>query len=150
MLCKLYRIILSGNNVEEIGRRFVGNKKQSRRGHALHVVKHNIETSHADVDTGTFKIIDMNSSTAKPLNSGHLRVLKICPLLRGACSWEVVKQRLSHFGLNILSAIHGMSAIWRFHCNNKKKLKIAESLWIKGLRATQNVQEKSIPLKLFN
>ena len=34
--------------------------------------------------------------------------------------------------------------------NNKKKRKIAESLWIKDLRPTLNVQKKSIPLKLFN
>ena len=34
--------------------------------------------------------------------------------------------------------------------NNKRKRKIAESLWIKDLRPTLNVQEKSIPLKLFN
>ena len=34
--------------------------------------------------------------------------------------------------------------------NNKRKRKIAESLWIKGLRPILNVQEKSIPLKLFN
>ena len=64
------------NNVGEIGRRIVGNENHSDRGHASHMVKHNIETSHADVDTGTFKIIDMNFSTVKPLNSGHLRVLK--------------------------------------------------------------------------
>ena len=29
-------------------------------------------------------------STMKPLNSGHLRVLKNCPLLRGARYWEIV------------------------------------------------------------
>ena len=34
--------------------------------------------------------------------------------------------------------------------NNKKKQKISEPLWIKGLRFTLNVQKKSIPLKLFN
>ena len=34
--------------------------------------------------------------------------------------------------------------------NCKRKRKIAESLWIKDLRPTLNVQEKSIPLKLFN
>ena len=34
--------------------------------------------------------------------------------------------------------------------NNKRKRKIAESLWIKDLRPTLNMQEKSIPLKLFN
>ena len=48
----------------------------------------------------------------KPLNSGHLRVLKNvsfierCPLLRGNL------KKLSHLGLNVLPAIHGMSAIW--------------------------------------
>ena len=34
--------------------------------------------------------------------------------------------------------------------NNKSKCKTAESLWIKHLRPTLNVQEKSITLKLFN
>ena len=34
--------------------------------------------------------------------------------------------------------------------NNKRKRKIANSSWIKELRPTLNVQEKSIPLKLFN
>ena len=60
------------------------------------MVKHNIETPYADVNTANFKIIDMNFS------------------------------------------------------NNKKKRKIAESLSIKDLRPTLNVQEKSMPLKLFN
>ena len=51
-------------------------------------------------------------NTVKPLNSGHLRVLKSlsvikrCPLLGGSL------QRLSRLGLNILSAIQGMPAIW--------------------------------------
>ena len=60
------------------------------------MVKHNIETSHTDVNTANLKINDMNFS------------------------------------------------------NNKRKRKIAESLWIKDLRPTLNVHEKSIPLKLFN
>ena len=34
--------------------------------------------------------------------------------------------------------------------NNKRKQKIAETLWIKVLRPPINVQEKSINLKLFN
>ena len=34
--------------------------------------------------------------------------------------------------------------------NNKRKQKIAKSLSIKDLRPTLNVQEKSVPLKLFN
>ena len=60
------------------------------------MVKHNIETSHTNVNTANFKIIDMNFS------------------------------------------------------NSKRKGKIAESLWVKDLRSTLNVQEKSIPLKFFN
>ena len=32
--------------------------------------------------------------------------------LRGVRYWEVIQKRFSHLGLNILSAIHGMSAIW--------------------------------------
>ena len=34
--------------------------------------------------------------------------------------------------------------------NNKRKQKIAESLSIKDLRPALNLQEKSVPLKLFN
>ena len=34
--------------------------------------------------------------------------------------------------------------------NNKRKRKIAESLWIKDVGPTLNAQEKSVPLKLFN
>ena len=34
--------------------------------------------------------------------------------------------------------------------NNKRKRKIAESLWINDLKPTLNVHEKSIPLKFFN
>ena len=33
--------------------------------------------------------------------------------------------------------------------NNKMKWKISESLWIKDLRPILNVQQKSIPRKLF-
>ena len=42
--------------------------------------------------------------------------LKICPLLRGVRYSELIWQRLSHLGLNILFAIQDMSAIGRFHC----------------------------------
>ena len=56
------------------------------------MVKHNTETSHTDISTANFKIIDMNFS------------------------------------------------------NNKRKRTIAGSFWIKDLRPTLNVQEKSIPL----
>ena len=84
------------NYVGEIGRRIVERiKDHSGRDHASHMVKHKIETSHADVNTANFKIIDMNFS------------------------------------------------------NNKRKWKITESLWIKDLRPTLNVQEKSIPLNLI-
>ena len=85
------------NYVGETGRRIIERiKDHSGRDHASHMVKHNIETSHTDVNAANLKINDMNFS------------------------------------------------------NNKRKRKIAESLWIKDLRPTLNVQEKSIPLKLFN
>ena len=35
-------------------------------------------------------VIRCNISAVKPLNSGHLRVLKICPLLRCVRYWEVI------------------------------------------------------------
>ena len=83
--------------VGETSRRIIKRiKVHGGRDHASHMVKHNIETSHTDVNTANFKIIDINFS------------------------------------------------------NNKTKRKIAETLWIKDLRPTLNVQEKSIPLKLFN
>ena len=85
------------NYVGETGSRIIERMEDhSRRDHPSHMVKHNIETSHPDVNAANFKIIDMNFS------------------------------------------------------NNKRKRKNAESLWVKDLRSTLNVQEKSIPLKLFN
>ena len=36
-----------------------------RSDHASHMLKHNIETSHDDVNTGNFKINDMNFSNNK-------------------------------------------------------------------------------------
>ena len=85
------------NYIGKTGRRIIERiKDHGYRDYASHMVKHNIETSHTNVNTANFKIIDMNFS------------------------------------------------------NNKRKRKIAESLWIKDLRPTLNVQEKSIPLKLFN
>ena len=85
------------NYVGKIGRRLIERiKDHSGRDHTSHMVKHNIETSHTDVNTANFKIIDIDFN------------------------------------------------------NNKRKQKIAELLWIKDLRPTLNVQEKSIPLKLFN
>ena len=54
--------------------------------------------------------------TGKPLNSGHpYGSLKIYPLLRGARYWEIILKGLSQLKLNILSAIHGLSAIWDAH-----------------------------------
>ena len=94
--------------VVETGRRIVESRKNleiviverikyhSGRDHAAHLVKHNIETFHTDVNTANFKIIDINFS------------------------------------------------------NNIKKQKTVESLWIKDLRPTLNVQKKSVPLKFFN
>ena len=67
-------------------------KDHSSTDHPSHMVKHNTETSHTDISTANFKIIDMNFS------------------------------------------------------NNKRKRTIAGSFWIKDLRPTLNVQEKSIPL----
>ena len=85
------------NCVVETGRRIIERiKDDSGRDHASHMVKHNIETSHAVVNTANFKVTDMNVN------------------------------------------------------NNKRKWTIAKSLWIKDLRPTLNVQEKSIPLKLFS
>ena len=85
------------NYVGKTGRRIIEIiKDHSGRDHASYMVKRNFETSHTDVNTANFKIIDMNFS------------------------------------------------------NNKRKQKIAESIWIKDLRPTLNVQQKSIPLKLFN
>ena len=49
---------------------------------------------------------------SKPLNSGHLRALKNCPLLWGGRYWKVIIKRLSYLGLKVLFAIHGMSTIW--------------------------------------
>ena len=50
---------------------------------------------------------------------------------------------ISH--IDVIFKINDMNLI-----NNKRKQKIAESLWINDLRPTLNVREKLIPLKLFN
>ena len=56
----------SDNYVGESGRRIIERiKDHSSRDHASHMVKHNIETSHTDVNTANFKIIDMNFSNNK-------------------------------------------------------------------------------------
>ena len=36
------------------------------------------------------------------------------------------------------------------YCNNARSRRIAEALLIKKLKPTLNIQEKSVPLKLFN
>ena len=60
----------------EAGRRIIERiKDHSRRDHASHMVKHNIETCHTDVNAASFKIIDMNYSNKK-------RKLKITNSLR--------------------------------------------------------------------
>ena len=60
---KYLREYVGDNYVGEIGRRIVERiKNHSGRDHAAHMVKHNIETSHTDVNTANFKIIDINFS----------------------------------------------------------------------------------------
>ena len=59
------------------------------------------------------RIFFVNFNSVKPLNSGHLRVLKnLFVVKRCPRYWEAVYQRLSHLGLHILSAIQGMSTVW--------------------------------------
>ena len=54
------------NYVGETGCRIIERiKDHSSRDHASHMVKHNIETFHPDVNTANFKIIDMNFSNNK-------------------------------------------------------------------------------------
>ena len=55
-----------GNYVGKTGRRIIERiKNHSSRDHASRMVKHNIETSHTDVNTAYFKIIDLNLSNNK-------------------------------------------------------------------------------------
>ena len=62
-----------------------------------------------------YKKTKNKADRVKPLNRGHLRVLKNlsaikrCPLLGGSLTKIVIFALL---GVNILSAIQGMSAIW--------------------------------------
>ena len=54
------------NCVRETGRRIIERiKDHSDRDLASHMVIHNIETSHTDVNTANFKIISMNFSNNK-------------------------------------------------------------------------------------
>ena len=52
-----------------------------------------------------------NSNTVKLWIGDTYGSTKMCSLLRGVCYWEVISKRLSYLGLNILSAIQGMSDI---------------------------------------
>ena len=54
------------NYVGKTGRRIIERiKNHSSRDHASRMVKHNIETSHTDVTTANFEIIDLNFSNNK-------------------------------------------------------------------------------------
>ena len=54
------------NYIGETGCRIIERiKDHSSRDYASHMVKHNIVTSHTDVNNGNFKIIDMNFSNNK-------------------------------------------------------------------------------------
>ena len=54
------------NYVGKTGRKIIEKiKDHSGRDHASHMVKHNNETSHTDVNTANFKIIDINFSNNK-------------------------------------------------------------------------------------
>ena len=50
--------------------------------------------------------------TVKPLNSGHLQVLKNLSAIERCLLLGGNLKRLLQLGLNFSSAIHGMSAIW--------------------------------------
>ena len=54
------------NYLGEAGSRIIERiKDHSRRDHASHMGKHNIQTCHTDVNAANFKIIDMNYSNNK-------------------------------------------------------------------------------------
>ena len=63
--------------------------------------------------------ISLFPTTMKRLNSGHPRVLKDLSVIEGRPLLSVILKRLSYLGLNVLSAIHGESAIGRFYCITK-------------------------------
>ena len=50
--------------------------------------------------------------TVKPLNSGHLRILKNLSVIKRCSLLGGNSKKIVAFGLNILSTIQGMSAIW--------------------------------------
>ena len=63
--------------------------------------------------------ISLFPTTMKRLNSGHPSVLKDLSVIEGRPLLSVILKRLSYLGLNVLSAIHGESAIGRFYCITK-------------------------------
>ena len=70
--------------VGETSRRIIKRiKVHGGRDHASHMVKHNIETSHTDVKTAVFKIIDMNFSNNKSKRkiAKSLRIKNLRPTL---------------------------------------------------------------------
>ena len=58
---------------------------------------------------------------------------------------HMVKHNIEISHIDVIFKINDMNLI-----NNKRKQKIAESLWINDLRPSLNVREKLIPLKRFN
>ena len=62
----------------------------------------------------------------------------------------------SHIFKHYVAADHqfascdNLTIVDRNYSNNERKRKIAEALLIKNLKASLNVQEKSVALKLFN
>ena len=62
-----YFLLCVGENGQRIIEKI---EDHSGRDHASHMVKHNIETTHTDVNIATFKIINMNfSNRKKPLEN---------------------------------------------------------------------------------
>ena len=57
----------------------------------------------------------------------------------------MVKHNIEISHIDVIFKINDMNLI-----NNKRKQKIAESLWINDLRPTLDVRQKLIPLKRFN
>ena len=72
------------NYVGETGPRIIKRiKNHSARDHASHMVKHNTETSHTDVNTANFKITDMDFSNNKRKQkiAVSLRIKELRPTL---------------------------------------------------------------------
>ena len=78
---------------------------------------------------------------AKPLNSGNLRVLKNLSIIERYPQLGGDLKRLLHLGINLLSAIHGMSAFWdvrywEFHCTRINEILHTKSLFSRILNTT--------------